>query len=870
MKKGLFTSVLIVILLAITGQKAHCSRECNELSLDAANEKYQTGNFDEVFELILPCLEGGFNQSEKAEAYRLLTLTYLAIDSMSSAYQAASSLLRIKPDQPLFRDDPPKYVNLINSLKENQKITLITTVSKKAENILEAPANVMVITQEDIKRRGYIDLEQFFDDLPGFDVSRTYTNTYSNIYQRGYRSNNTDRTLFLIDGVEENDLWSNVVFWSRQHPISNVKRIEVVYGPASTMYGANALVGVVNVITKEPEELSREDSYGLKANIGYGTYNTKYTDLTLSGSSGNVSFSATGRILLSDERDLSGFPEFNYDPSDYNNTDYKSILSVNRKANDFVRENNIGENDTFYNIVRDNKGDTIAANLTDAGADSARNREKEAYNALLNGKKPSYSNTSQQYLFYGKLKIYDLTIGYNIWRYIQGGTNYFNDNNEAGYENGSKWVPKQTFLYIKYNKDLTDNLLVMNLAQYRTTEVDNESQAEYLLNYSNYGLSPQDFYDTINPYWISEYYYQISRQFRNEFKINYLPTKDFDIVAGFEFRNSSIQGDYRKAYTDSAKAVEIGISRGDFLPGGNDFTIYDIGAYVQGSYRVLDQISLTLGGRYDYNRIRQSGGYGSQFNPRVALLITPGDFVIKFIYASAFQNASNWTKYSTNTSRLKNNPTLGPEKVSNFEASISWQLFKNLFLDVLYYYSNYDGVVGTKIIPYNNTTTGQNDAIGKLKIQGIQASATYKLDNLEFYANYAYTDPKNNKLDAEGKLTGEYQQIGDISAHKLNAGVNYIFLDDFNFNLRMNYRSERPVGPSTSVSNNPGNFPALFLLNGALSYNILENLTIQGIVNNILDKDYFDPGIRSADGSLYSYRVPQRERNFILRLIYDL
>jgi outer membrane receptor for ferrienterochelin and colicins len=871
MKKGRYQILCLVAILAIITEISVFATDCSEVSLAEAKKRYQTGNFDEVINLIIPCLENGFNQNEKAEAYRLLSLTFIAIDSVKSANDAANSLLRINPEyQPDYVYDPPKFISIINSLKENQNVTLITTVSKKAENILEAPANVMVITQEDIKRRGYIDLEQFFEDLPGFDVSRTYTNTYSNIYQRGYRSNNTDRTLFLIDGVEENDLWSNAVFWSRQHPISNVKRIEVVYGPASTMYGANALVGVVNVITKEPEELVKQGSYGVKANIGYGTYNTKYTDLTLAGSSGIVSFSATGRVLLSDERDLSQYPEFNYDPNDYNQTDYKNILRVGNGANDFVSKNNIGEDNEYFRIIRDEKGDTVAAELTDAGDAEARRREKEAYNAILNGKKPGYSNTSQQFLFYGKLKIADLTIGYNIWRYIQGGTNYFNDNNEAGYDNGSKWVPKQTFLYVKYNKAITDNILVMNFAQYRTTEVDNESQAEYMLNYSNYGLSSQNFIDTINPFWISEYYYQISRQFRNEFKVNYLPFKDFDIVAGFELRNSSIQGDYRKADTDIGKTVEIGVSKGDFLPGGNDFTIYDLGAYLQATYKFMDQISLTLGGRYDYNRIRVTGGYGSQFNPRIALLITPGDFVFKFIYASAFQNASNWTKFSTNTSRLENNSTLGPEKVSNFESSVSWQPLKNIYLEALYYYSNYDGVVGTRKVYSGGTYTGKNDAIGELKIQGLQFSANYKTSDLEIYANYAFTDPKNNILDSDGNLTNVYQRIGDISSHKLNAGINIIFFEDLNVNLRMNYRSERPVGPNTSVSFNPGHFPDIFLMNGAISYNLMSNLTIQGIVNNIFDKEYFDPGIRSADGTLYAYRVPQRERDFIIRLIYDL
>ncbi len=61
--------------------------------------------------------------------------------------------------------------------------------------------------------------------------------------------------MLLIDGVEDNDLASSTAWISRQFPLSNIDRIEVVYGPASTMYGANAFAGVINVITKEPEQV---------------------------------------------------------------------------------------------------------------------------------------------------------------------------------------------------------------------------------------------------------------------------------------------------------------------------------------------------------------------------------------------------------------------------------------------------------------------------------------------------------------------------------------------------------------------------------------------------------------------------------------
>ena len=98
-----------------------------------------------------------------------------------------------------------------------------------------------------------------------------------------------------------------------------------------------------------------------------------------------------------------------------------------------------------------------------------------------------------------------------------------------------------------------------------------------------------------------------------------------------------------------------------------------------------------------------------------------------------------------------------------------------------------------------------------------------------------------------------------------------LYFDHLNVNLRMNYVTNRPVGPGTSVPANPGNFPAFVLVNGSVMYKeILPGLNAQLIINNLFDLQYFDPGIRSADGNLYSYRTPQRGRNFLIRFIYEL
>ena len=340
-----------------------------------------------------------------------------------------------------------------------------------------------------------------------------------------------------------------------------------------------------------------------------------------------------------------------------------------------------------------------------------------------------------------------------------------------------------------------------------------------------------------------------------------------DLIAGLEIRNSQLQGNYNISLvsafpSDSGYAGGSTISQGGNL-GGNEYDIRDWGFYIQGSYRPLDNIKITLGGRYDYNLIRQLGGYGSEFNPRVAVVYNPNSFVIKAIYSEAMKDASNWTKFSTNPQRQLTSPNLKPEKVQNIELSVGYNLTKDIYADISGYKARYTGIIGTKIVPYVNGTTGQNFPVGTMEIFGIQSNLSVKYNNYDFYANYTYTDPKN--MD-------DNTRVGDIASHNANFGINALYFEKLNLNLRFNYIGERLTGPGTTVPLNTSKFPSHVVgdLTAGYSDLFLPGLTLQLICNNVFNQEYFDPGIRSADGVSYATRTPQRERNFMFRLLFDL
>ncbi|HEX2120434.1 MAG TPA: TonB-dependent receptor plug domain-containing protein, partial [Thermoanaerobaculia bacterium] len=208
------------------------------------------------------------------DVHRLLALTYLYDDEPEKARKEVSTLLRL--DSTFEAASPALFAALVAQVRREEQVTQVASVSKTSESLREAPATVVVVTGEEIQRRGYLDLEQLLHDLPGFDISRLNGDIYSHIYQRGYRSPINDRLLLLIDGVEQNELSTNTLYLSRQYSLTNVDRVEVIYGPASTMYGANAYTGVISIITREPDTLVGENGrFGMLAQTTYGGYGTR-------------------------------------------------------------------------------------------------------------------------------------------------------------------------------------------------------------------------------------------------------------------------------------------------------------------------------------------------------------------------------------------------------------------------------------------------------------------------------------------------------------------------------------------------------------------------------------------------------------------
>jgi iron complex outermembrane recepter protein len=142
----------------------------------------------------------------------------------------------------------------------------VTSVSKKEQTLSKAGAAAYVITQEDIRRSGMSKLPDLLRLAPGVNVAQLTASTWA-ISIRGFNDRYATKCVVLIDGRSVYSQQFSGVFWDQQAmPLEEIERIEIIRGPGGTVWGANAVNGVINIITKDSR-----DTHGGQFTAGGGT-----------------------------------------------------------------------------------------------------------------------------------------------------------------------------------------------------------------------------------------------------------------------------------------------------------------------------------------------------------------------------------------------------------------------------------------------------------------------------------------------------------------------------------------------------------------------------------------------------------------------
>jgi len=148
-------------------------------------------------------------------------------------------------------DSPPPIEELSRLSIEELAQVQVTSVSKRAEPLSEAPAALYVITQDEISRSPATSLPQLLRQAPNLDVQRINSRQYA-ISARGFNGYETaNKLLARIDGRSIYSTLAAQIFWELHNPIlEDLQQIEVVSGPGGTLYGPNAVNGVINIVSK--------------------------------------------------------------------------------------------------------------------------------------------------------------------------------------------------------------------------------------------------------------------------------------------------------------------------------------------------------------------------------------------------------------------------------------------------------------------------------------------------------------------------------------------------------------------------------------------------------------------------------------------
>ena len=182
----------------------------------------------------------------------------------------------------------------------------VTTASRRPEAREQTPAHIMVITREQMRDRRYKNLADLLEDLPGVDFQRgTRSTQYNNFVFQGNVSNN--KLLIMLDGVRIDHPAGGKIPIAENFSLHFARQVEVLYGPAAALYGADALAGVINIITDKGGEA------GSKVALGAGSFGSLEGDFLASGKFGeSIGITAGAHYQKSDRAPLD-----NYYPDDF-------------------------------------------------------------------------------------------------------------------------------------------------------------------------------------------------------------------------------------------------------------------------------------------------------------------------------------------------------------------------------------------------------------------------------------------------------------------------------------------------------------------------------------------------------------------------
>ena len=581
----------------------------------------------------------------------------------------------------------------------SEEFISIATGYKQA--IEKAPAVATIITADDIKRIGATDIDEALEMVPGLHVAKSYQG-YNPIYTfRGIYTDFNPQVLMLIDGVPLSNLFSGnrTNVWSGL-PIQSVQRIEVVRGPGSAIYGADAFAGVINIITKNASDVK-----GMEVGVSYGTYNTKnyfinfgreWNDSSLAiFFEGYNTDGSDERIDADAQTLLDGNP---FAPTDASNA--PGALNLGRDRIDLRVNYQFRELELRGAFQRSSNGET-GAGLVQALDDSG---EFGSDRLLL----------SMNYVLPEMVK--DLS-----------------GSVSASYMKITQEVEEDVQLYPpgSYGPFFFPGTFTPIFPPFENGVIGNpelfETHSRFDATFRYEGIDSHDLTVGIG------YYYG-------------------DLYRANEARNYCLSPEscvfiFPKLLTQSL--VDHSDTPFVFVQEGGRENIH---IYLQDVFNIANDWELTAGVRYD-----DYSDFGSTVNPRFALVwSTTNKLTTKFLYGEAFRAPAFIETRATNNPQSLGNPDLDPETLSSYEVALSYRYSPNVTYGLNAFYYEWNDIIQFVSDPGASTKTAQN--FGKQTGYGMEAEAVWKpSDDFTLRANFALQESTNETLNEDAANSPEKQ-----------------------------------------------------------------------------------------------------------------
>lgn len=279
---------VLIIIMTLAMTISAMAQQLQE-RYNAALEEYDNGHFLQC-ETMTKQLLPEAKDMMKSSCYRLMALCRLERGDREGAKEHVEQLLRHDPYFAASLGDSQRFIDLLAECK--QKESGITTASRHAEAIDEAPVPVTLITEEMIRHSGATTLQELLClYVPGMTLAE---GTETNIAMHGIYSLNQDKILFMVDGHRLNSSSTNAEAPDFRSSLDKIQQIEVLRGPASSLYGNVALTAVVNIITHKGSTLNGGRLSGI-----IGTQNTYGGSFVVGGGNNVVDIMGWGSLMYS-------------------------------------------------------------------------------------------------------------------------------------------------------------------------------------------------------------------------------------------------------------------------------------------------------------------------------------------------------------------------------------------------------------------------------------------------------------------------------------------------------------------------------------------------------------------------------------------